>query len=189
MELISKFFSSLTRFFFSINNLSISKFIFYKIIDINEKNFYIIQCVNSKSIFQASISEIIFDTDILCGLHPLQSCFIGIEYAKHLKNNKQNPKPYMKNLDTLKQRVAQNYGVLKLKYQDRKGDLCYIDSNTNEEFIMRPKDIAFSDSIIEKFHAEHAFYIGVCAGLKIHSTSNNVIYLDICNNTCRKKSH
>ena len=184
MELINKFFLYVKRIFFSIYDNSISKFVFYKIIDINENELYVLQCVNSKSIFQANISEIIFDTDILYGLHPIQSCFIGMEYAKYLKNNTPNGKPYLKNIDAIKNRSPYNYGSLKLKYQNRKKDFCYIDCNTNEEFIMSPKDIAFSDHIINKFHSEQAFYIGVCAGLNIHGLSNNVIYLDGANNAC-----
>ena len=148
----------------------------------NEKKYYILQCVNSKSIFQASISEIIFDTDILFCLHPLQSCFIGIEYTRYLKNNPLKFNHFMKNEGSTSRNIKHNYGVLKLRYQDRKGNLCYININTNEEFIMDPKEIAFTDNIITKFHAEQAFYIGICAGLKIHRMPNNVIQLDISNN-------
>ena len=38
-----------------------------------------------------NIQEIVFDLDILHGLHPIQGCFVGIEFAKILKENASNP--------------------------------------------------------------------------------------------------
>jgi hypothetical protein len=43
--------------------------VIYKIINEGKNRAYILQCVNSKTVFEASILEIIFDTDILHGLH------------------------------------------------------------------------------------------------------------------------
>jgi len=192
MDLIKKFFLFFKRLSFSTNDISnISKFVFYKIIDMNQNknDVYIIQCVNSKSIFESHLSEIVFDTDILYGLHPLQACFIGIEYAKFIKSNMLDPKSQIKKINVMNKQVIHNYGILKLKYQDRKGDICFINSCTNEEDIMSPKDIAFTDNIIKKFHAEQAFFIGICAGQKIHKDPENVIYLKDCNVSFRKKPH
>jgi hypothetical protein len=43
---------------------------------------------------------------------------------------------------------------------------------------MNAKDISFADHLISKFHSEHAFFIGMCAGQKIKSSPENIIYLD-----------
>ena len=176
MELIRRIFFCLSKELFPISKPNFSRDILYKIVDKNDKNDYLLQCVNSKSIFQADINEIVFDNDILYGLHPLQSCFIGIEYARHLKNF--NLKKDRKEIAYFNRSIARDYGSLELKYQNRRGDICYIDSHTKEEFVMNPKEIAFSDEIIERFHAYQAFYIGLCAGLKIYALSNNVVYLE-----------
>lgn len=186
MELIKKLFSNFRRFFFSVNHSrGISKHVFYRIIDANENRdgVYIIQCINSKSVFESHISEIVFDVDILYGLHPLQSCFIGIEYSKFLKNNMLNIKDNLKKISSMNKPVTYDYGILKLRYLDRKGNICFINVNTNEEKVMSPKDIAFSDEIIRNFHAEHAFFIGIRAGQKIHADAENVVYLHDCNSS------
>jgi hypothetical protein len=176
MDLINKLLISLRKIFSNTTN-SIAEYVFFKIVDVNKKNVYTLQCVNSKSNFQANILEIILDAHILNGLHPLQSCFIGIEYAKYLKNNKVTP-PCIKQTNITNTRVTQKDSQLKIRYQTRRGEICYIDQNTNEEFITYPKDIAFSKNIIEKFHAEQAFYIGVCTGLRMHNLPENLFYLN-----------
>ena len=176
MEFFKRLLPKIIIRFFSLNN--ISKFVLYKIVDVTNKNIFILQCVNYKTIFQADIAEIIYNKDILYGLHPLQSCFIGIEYAKYLKINQTVTTPHIKDINSVNKQYVHEYGLLKLKYQNRRGQICYINSGTNEEIIMYPKDIAFSDNIIGNFHAEEAFYIGVCAGLKIHNLPPNVLYLN-----------
>lgn len=153
----------------------------------NKKDVYIIQCVNSKSIFEAHLSEIVFDTDILYGLHPLQACFIGIEFSKFIKTNTLEQASRIKEINVMNKQVVHNYGILKLKYQNRNGDICFINNYTNEENIMSPKDIAFTDSIIRKFHAEQAFFIGMCTGQKIHNNPENIVYLKDCDASFRKK--
>lgn len=190
IRLIKKFFSYIKSTSFLTNDNYISKFVFYKIIDMNENktDVYIIQCVNSKSIFESHLSEIVFDTDILYGLHPLQACFIGIESAKFIKANNLDIRSHIKKINAMNKHVIHNYGILKVKYQDRKGDICFINSDTNEEHVMSPKDIAFSDNIIRKFHAEQAFFIGMCAGKKIHSDPENLIYLNDYNISSRKNA-
>ena len=153
-------------------NKKISKYILYKIIDINDLNIFTLQCYYSKTVFQADISEITGNKALLFGLHPLQSCFIGIEYARHMKDN--NTK---KNISPSSSYLEYSYGEYFIKQQDRKGYVYFIKISTNEHFVMKPTDIAFSDKIISKFHAEHAFYIGLLAGLELYKKQGKVLTL------------
>ncbi len=150
--------------------------IIYKIINEGKNRDYILQCVNSKSVFEASILEIIFDTDILHGLHPLQSCFIGIEYAFYIKSLDEIEEKNKEEVYMLNTHVINSFSKLKLKYLNRNGSICYVDTTTNEEEIADPKEIVFIDSIIKEFHPGESFYIGFCAGKKM-SIKKNVVYL------------
>jgi hypothetical protein len=135
-------------------------YVFYKILDFDEyKSKYIIQCIKTNTVFESSINEILSDLDILYYLHPIQACYIGIEYAK--KNNVS-----IRAFKSDSTYSSFRYGDYYLYYQDRKGLICFINKLTNEEFFMPPCDIAFSKEIIEKFDAIHAFYIGYSAGLE-----------------------
>ncbi len=185
-----EFFKQLAKFinkFYTSEKHKISKYVFYKIIDINsnKSNVYIIQCINSKSIFESHINEIVYDFDLLHSLHPLQACFIGIEYRKFIsqeaifKNNI--------NISFINQNVSQTYGTFKIKSQDRKNNLCFIDIITLEEISMKPKEIAFSDRLLSKFHAADAFFIGICAGQEIHQNCN-IIPINFVNNLYKNKA-
>lgn len=147
-----------------------SDYIFYKIVDFNPtEETYTLQCFNSRPTFTASITEIIYDIDILHGLHPIQACYIGIEYAKHLKTSNSTTTPQHEQKQKFNKYSACRYGKYVLCYQNRKGEVCFIDQNTNAEFIMDPRDIALSEELIQEFDATQAYYIGLLAGLKMNN--------------------
>lgn len=145
-----------------------SSYIFYKIVDISkDSNTFALQCINTNAIFHAKLQEIIYDDSILHGLHPIQACYIGIEYAKHLKSD---PNPtIVKNIHSKKlpKQAICRYGDYKLLYQNRKGNICFINILSQNEIIMDPRDIALSEELIQEFDAAQAFYIGLLAGLKL----------------------
>lgn len=149
------------------------KYIFYKIIDsyfLEDGEHYTIQCINKKSMFNAKINEIVFDTDILCGFHPIQACYIGMEHAKQFKTLND---PSEKNYDHVKNNCISRYGIYTLLSQDRKGNICFAKKDSLEQFIMDPRDIALSKELIVEFDASEAFYIGFLAGLKLHNPVKN----------------
>ncbi|MFT3741564.1 MAG: hypothetical protein QM752_02655 [Gammaproteobacteria bacterium] len=142
---------------------------FYKIID-NYNDKYVIQCANTSSIFYVKMVEILRDTEILYNLHPMQACYIGIEYSKNFDKSPTDNKNYSKFYET-----QLTHAELVLSYRDRKGDLCFIKKDTNERYIMDPRDIALSRELINKFDSSQAFYIGLFAGMKMNILAKNAI--------------
>ena len=172
MAIFNRVFLSFKRkFSFSVKD-DISKYVFYKIVDTDFDCGYVLQCINTKSHFNVSISDLVFDLDLLYRLHPVQACYIGLQYAAFIKNHEQKSKitSYQKNDSSVFE-----YGILKIKYQIRNGDICYVNTNTLDEFIMKPRDIAYEESLIDKFHAEHAFFIGFQAGIQINKMEEKLI--------------
>lgn len=152
-------------------------FIFYKIVDsLNEGEEFVIQCINTNGIFNATIMDIIFDIDILHGLHPIQACYIGIEYSKFLKKG-MAPFKFQDNQRKLKKYSVFRYGTYQLSYQDRKGNICFANYYTGEVFIMDPRDIAFSESLIKEFDAAQAFHIGLFAGVKLNHVGSRADHI------------
>jgi hypothetical protein len=146
-----------------------SDFIHYKIVDSNmgsSREYYKVQCIYTKAILDLSIEDIVFDLDILHGLHPTQGCFIGIEYAKIIKNNERNPQIQEKSRKIISQYSVSRYGNYNLLYQTRNGHLGFESKRGNEQHLMDPRDIALSQELIEEFDATQAFCIGVLSGLK-----------------------
>lgn len=144
------------------------KFIFYKIVDfLEERDEYVLQCINTKALFNSKIADLVFDIDILYGLHPIQSCFIGIEYVKYLKKTGDPPKCKSKQQKKIENHSICRYGEYHFHYQDREGNVCFISKKTNQKLIMDPRDIALSENLIREFDAAQAFHIGFMAGLKM----------------------
>lgn len=137
----------------------------FKIINVNKRSIYTLKCVNTNSIFQADIAKITSDLDILYGLHPLQACFIGIEYAKYIKQNITDEKFSFNKVRPMNT----DHSKWKIQYQNREGDICYTDTCSNKQFSMCPKKIVASEKIIRDFDPAQAFYIGICAGFKINN--------------------
>jgi len=164
MSLLSEIFSHFTRKNSKFKDVK-SNYIFYKIVDLND-GVFALQCINTSALFYAKITDIIYDTDILYRLHPIQSCFIGIEYANYIKSH--NPDLNISN-KKMEPYSLSRYGCYNLSYQNRNGDLIFINNNTNEQFIMDPRDIALCEELITEFDATQAFYIGLSAGLKINN--------------------
>lgn len=156
--------NKLFSFIKSILNSSDSKRrVVYKIIDTKEENLFVLQCMNSKSIFEANILEIVSKSDLLIGLHPLQACFIGIEYTKDRSFKKHSIK-----MDRIPP------GELSLTQQDRDGNIYFVDQSS-EEYVMKASELIFNDPLLSRFNPVHAFYIGLTAGAKIHNHLGKVI--------------
>jgi len=148
-----------------------SKYIYYKIVNASATGeaYYTLQCINTNAIFHAKLIEIIYDIDILHGLHPIQACYIGIEYAKHLSSDQVPSVVKNSQKQKLSKYSISRYGTYTLCYQDRKGDVCFINQITHNEILMDPRDIALSEELIQEFDAAQAFYIGLLAGLKLNN--------------------
>jgi len=151
-------------------------YVLYKIVDSYnsaKEEFYKIQCINTKGILAISIQDLVFDISILHGLHPVQGCFIGIEYAKisrMINNGLQR-----KTKELLLTPSQCRYGTFNLLYQNREGFLGFENMTNNEQLLMDPRDIALSKELIEEFDVTQAFCIGIHAGLKFDYTAKPII--------------
>jgi hypothetical protein len=167
MSFLSGVFSN---FFYKIRESGMNDFIFYKIVDsyfADNTEYFKIQCINTAAVFSSTTFDIVFDSDLLLGLHPSQSCYIGIEYAKllssenHFESQRLNPETKLERF------LAPRYGKFAIYCQDRSGDINFFQKNDNQFFYMDPRDIALSRDLICNFDAGQAFYIGLQAGLKL----------------------
>lgn len=150
------------------------QYIFYKIVDFNERDeAYKLQCINTTRTFYATLLEIIADNDILYGLHPIQACFIGLEYAKLLRNIDNNIE-----INTLKSNLenytGSRYGKYRVIYQKTKGITVFIDKSTEETYSQDARDLALSAEYIKEFDAIDAFFIGQEAGRLLISPQRTV---------------
>jgi len=148
-------------------------YIFYKIVDLDDhQKKYLLRCINTSATFYATLEEIVFDIDILYGLHPIQACYIGLEYARIAKKPIHDVKKDKKLYEKLNRYPTYRYGNYRLCYQDRESRVVFVDTRNDQEFMMTPEKIALSKEWIEEFDATQAFHIGLLAGFEMHKRKN-----------------
>ncbi len=147
------------------------KHIFYKIVDSDHSGRFILQCINTKATILTNLSDLAHDHTLISALHPIQACFVGIEYTSALSKSLLSS-----SIKTSPQSVEQihRYGKYCLCYQDRQGDITFVDHQSKKEYRMDPRDIALDQELIEEFDASQAFYIGMCAGTKLKKRIKSV---------------
>lgn len=165
--------------FLSAKRESISPFIFYKIIDLSKKGKeFTLTGINTGSTFNLILDEIVYDVEILHALHPIQACYIGIEYSKNIDKKTPNTTFQEKQKEKIKEKInstfTSRYGIYDLQHQDRKGNIYFLNKKNNQTEIMSPLEIAFSKELIQHFDASQAFHIGLLAGIQMNKkrTSN-----------------
>jgi hypothetical protein len=151
-----------------------SDFIFYKIVDSFVDDDYMLQCINTSALFRSKIADIVFDIDILYGLHPIQACYVGLAYAKYIKQITREVEIKKIEQNDCTKYSTSRYGKYHLLYQNRSGELSFINVITNDYFIMDARDIALTEELISEFDASQAFYIGLIAGMKIINPTKNI---------------
>ena len=132
---------------------------------------------------KAKINSIVFDIDILYGLHPIQAYYIGIEYSKYMKNLSSPIEAKKKQKEKLNNYSVHRYGNYTLCFQNSEGNVCFVDKSTNEEFLMDPRDIALTEELIQEFDAAQAFYIGLLAGCRLKNPTKK------CNDLLANDKH
>lgn len=150
-----------------INSINETDYVFYKIVDQVSRSKFLLQCINTEAVFRCGISEIVFDAGIIYRLHPIQACYIGIQYAGITKYESDNAESDKKLIESFTGNLMNRYGSCSIEYIDRKGDICFKDEGRGERFIMDPRDIALSEQLIKEFDASQAFYIGFWAAQKM----------------------
>lgn len=127
---------------------------------------YKLQNLATRIIKNLTLQEIVSNPEILNGLHPMQGCLIGIEYAKILRIGGMNQGMNEKRHEKFTSPVHR-YGNNKVLYQDRKGLVGFECRENKQQFLMDPREIALSRKLIEEFDVSQSFYIGLWAGIKL----------------------
>ncbi len=141
--------------------------ILYRVVEVSE-DFHLLAVhrINTKAIIKMTIQELVYDKDILYGLHPYQACFVGLQYAEIIKAKTSNLAP--DTITSLYDYCQTRYGKYQIIEQTRNKDIIFQNTITNQIHTMEPRDVALSEEIISEFDAIQSFYIGLLAGLRIN---------------------
>lgn len=134
-------------------------YVFYKIVDQPSGYYYVIQCINTQGIIYETLDNIVKDKQLILGLHPIQTCYLGIEYAHNIGTNK-----------TIalneNHEILHRYGSCELIYETQERLVCIKNHITANTEIVDPRDLSLDNSAISQFDSTEAFHIGLLAAQK-----------------------
>jgi hypothetical protein len=129
----------------------------YKIKRCGKTHEFIVRCLQSKTVFCRTLPELALDLTLIYQLSPTQSCSLGLECGEYLNDiTPTNPSDA----------TEISPGIFVIQYQDREGNICYLNRITQQISTMKPEKLAFSSRLITQFNAAQAFYIGLSVGIK-----------------------
>lgn len=118
--------------------------------------------------------DVIYEHHIISGLSSRDACTLGVYYGYNMK--KMGSEHRSINYPLL---CINNEGRYRLTHEDRDGNIGYIDTKTNENFLNSSIYLANNANIIDQFDPTQACYIGILAGYRsyrLEETSNKSTY-------------
>lgn len=141
--------------------------VFYRIIEIDtsaqEVTFHI---KNKAASLKCKFSEAINEAEIIQGLDSLDACWLGGYFGRALRASLEG-RELLKRAKRMSFLLVHKKGRYKIIYQNRSGEIGYIDQNTRKEFVEYPLTVANNDYIISAFDSNQACYIGILAGISM----------------------
>jgi hypothetical protein len=141
-----------------------------RIVDFDvEKQEVIFRLAMKSPVFRLPIIEAIYHSGLVDLLAPLEACWLGGYYGRHISASFQakTTTPPDKQIKFLWKDSQAQYRVMSL---NRHQDICYCDQKNKKIFTESALSIANNRYIISKFNATQACYIGVLAGLMMQKT-------------------
>ena len=139
----------------------------YTIIGQKQSGIFILKCVNLRTVFEASLVEIVNNHQICSGLLSDQACMVGILHAQAVKSKRNNPTLLTScQLLPICHVLMARYGRYRISYEDREKNLCFVDMKTGRERVMDPREIVALPEYIRQFDSMQALYIGLLATLR-----------------------
>jgi hypothetical protein len=125
----------------------------------------ILHCRGVKSPIKLKFNEIVHDVTILANLSPQHASWIGFYYGKDYHallraNNSDHNTSH--NFNFVFRESDKRYRIV---FQDRQGNIVFLDVMTNEMITKSPIAILSIESLISKFDSIEACYIGILWGM------------------------
>ncbi len=143
-----------------------------RLIEVDMSSQDVIFHIRKRALFlKCKLAEAIADISIIEQLNPIDSCWLGGYYGRALRASYEGRLPLKKAEKALNFLLDKEDGRYKVIFQNRRGEVGYLDKITKQEFVEHPLTIANNKHIISKFEASQACYIGVLAGISLEKFS------------------
>ncbi len=141
----------------------------YNIVKIDfSENTVTFRVKNKAVLVKYNLSEAVSDENVIDMLSPCEACWLGGCFGQKI-HSEENA------FDRSKVKSAgfkNDCSQCKIIFQNRKGEIGYIDQKSKEEFVASPVAIANNKYIVSKFSSSEACYIGILAGVHVAKNKN-----------------
>ncbi len=147
---------------FIVNILNYIKNKSYRIEMINiPKKTIVLHCPGVDAPIKMTFKELIFDSRMLSNLSPKHASWVGYYYSKYCSEVFRADKHLNIKFDYS---IENSYGKFRIIMLNRKSELIYIDSRSNQTKIISSSNAISNPEFIKNFHPIQACYIGILAG-------------------------
>lgn len=139
----------------------------YRIVEVNQTTQQIAFQLKGKAIIvRCTFAEAIANHAVINGLLPTDACWIGGYYGRAMRASMEGRQALRtaKNMTFL---LKNNFGRYKIIFQNRDGEIGYIDNKTKQEFIEHPLTLVTNEYIVNHFDPSQACYLGILAGISM----------------------
>ena len=137
-------------------------------IDLNTST-VIVHRIGSHTIFKLPIADVMCDAEIISNIPSEQACWLGYYCGKMC--NKTLLEDYSHTFS-----IRSIQGNYKISSQDRKGNIVYFNSKTQEIFTATPIEICENENVIKQFDPSQACYIGILAGKAVDKHGAQIFF-------------
>ena len=138
-----------------------------RMVEINVTTQEVVFQVRNKSILlRFKFAEAINDRIIIENIAPWEACWLGGHFGRALRAT-QEGRNSLKKAKKMCFLLTTKGGRYRVVFENRTGEIGYIDTKTGQEFVEHPLTIATNEFVINRFNSGQACYIGILAGIRM----------------------
>jgi len=126
---------------------------------------------NKAVVIRCKFSEAINNLEIIDQLSPHEACWLGGHFGRALRASLDGRAP-LKKAKQMSFLLRKQEGRNRIVFENRTGEIGYIDTKTHQEYVEHPVAIATNDYVIALFNPNQACYIGILAGIRMEKALN-----------------
>ena len=166
-KIIKNTFSALDNLGVALRMVTYYKVSPYRIEELDAKHErVVIRCRGNRMVLKLSFAGVLRDERLVAGLPAIQACVLGGYIGRALRSSRSG-RDALRRAKQMTFLLKNNRGRYKMVFQNRTGEIAYIDKRSKREYLEHPLAIVGHEYIMREFDPSQACYIGILAGVSM----------------------
>jgi len=175
-----------SRFLYGAKHLFVERTYSYVLEEVNmARQEAVVRCSGTRTIMKFTLEALVGDMIIIQGMSPAHACLLGGCYGRILRAAMEG-REVIKRVKKLDFLLSNRTGRYRIVFQNRRGEVGYIDKKSRQEFVEHPLTIVNNKHIISEFDSSEACYIGILAGSTVEKAIGSEKDANIVENLIQK---